>query len=73
MSRDWLHVRSEINLPGRVLTKTPHEIGVIVAHQQINYGMAIEADPYVLKCLKRAIFSAVRDTIVCSSLPQEKT
>lgn len=65
--RDWLHVEtlSEINRVGRVLTKTPHEIAVQVTHREIVYGRVIEEAHYghVARCIKKAIFSAVRDTI----------
>lgn len=49
---------------GRVLTKTPHAIAVIVAHTQIQYGSILERDPFVLKMLKTAIFKTLRDVIV---------
>lgn len=65
--RDWLHVesKSEVNRVGRVLDKTPHEIALMVTHHGIIYGKIIEEVHYgfVLKCIKRAIFQAVRDTI----------
>lgn len=47
------------------MEKTPHEIGLIVAHQVISYGSEIEKlqDGMVLKLLKKTIFEAVRDTL----------
>lgn len=66
--RDWLHVaaKPEVNRVGRVLTKTPHEIAMLVAHREISYGLAIEQadrEGYVLKRLKQVIFHVVKDTI----------
>lgn len=65
--RDILNVatKNEVNRVGRVLNKTPHEIALIVTHQGISYGKIVEEAHYgyVLKCIKRAIFCAVRDTI----------
>ncbi len=68
--RDWLRIQTEVNAPGRILTRTPWEIGVRVAHHGISYGMAIEADQYVLKMLKKAIFRAVQDIIIECSVGQ---
>lgn len=69
--RDWLHVetKSEVNRVGRVLDKTPHEIAVQIVHHEIQYGTIIEEMHYgfVGKCIKRAIFRAVRDTIAENS------
>lgn len=65
--RDWLRVGSvPAGQVGRILMKTPHEVAVIVAHREICYGKIIEDahDGYVLKCAKRAVFQAVKDTIV---------
>lgn len=66
--RDWLHVEtlSEPSRVGRVLDKTPHEIALRVTHHEISYGTIIETahQGYVLRCIKKAIFRAVRDTIV---------
>lgn len=69
--RDWLHIetKSEVNRIGRVLDKTPHEIALLVTHHEIVYGKIIEDAHYgyVLRCIKRAIFQAVRDTIAENS------
>jgi len=70
--RDILFVQSQppTAIVGRVLTKTPHEIGVLVAHREVSYGLTIETadkEGYVLKRLKQVIFQAVRDTITTYS------
>lgn len=51
--------------------KTPHEIGVEVAHKQIAYGMYLERmqGGYILQELKKTIFRAVRDTITSAMIP----
>jgi hypothetical protein len=73
MKRDWLNVASETedNTFGRILLCRPHEIGMAVAHESINYGLFLEqaCDGYVLKKLKQAIFQAVRDTVIERSVP----
>lgn len=70
-SRDWLMVQSDPQREGLVLTKTPWEIAVRVAHHEIRYGLLIEEAQfgYVQKCLKQTIFRAVRDTLLECSHP----
>lgn len=66
--RDWLLVRTKPEAEfGRVLLRTPHEIGVIVAHRSINYGAIIEHDDHLLRMLKQTVFRAVRDAITDST------
>jgi hypothetical protein len=65
--RDWLRVGSvPAGQVGRILMKTPHEVAVIVAHREIWYGKIIEDahGGHLLECAKRAIFQAVKETIV---------
>lgn len=72
MQRDWLDVgsKSEATLCGRILLRSPHEIGLVVAHERISYGTFIEKmqDGHILPMLKKAIFEAVRDVITESTL-----
>lgn len=72
--RDFLHVASPPPgaQRGRVLTTTPHHIGVMVAHEAIRYGTYIEeaGSGYVLDRLKATIFAAVRDAVAANSHPQ---
>jgi hypothetical protein len=66
MTRDWLLVATNsAGQSGRVLLKTPHEIGVIVTHEKLDYGTWIGGlqGGYVLGCLKRAIFQSVKETL----------
>lgn len=67
MQRRQHHVPSARN--GRVLTKTPWEIAVQVAHKEISYGHEIERlqNGHVLPLLKKAIFEAVRRALVENS------
>lgn len=70
--RDWLNVASEHegNDVGRILLCRPHEVAVAVAHEAISYGTFIEnmEAGYVLPMLKKAIFEAVRDTVIARSI-----
>lgn len=65
---DFLHVASPPDSAQRerVLTTTPHHIGVMVAHGAIRYGQIIKEahGGYVLQCLKEAIFRAVCDVLI---------
>lgn len=65
-SRDWLRVASNSSSePQRMLLTTPHAIAVMVAHQRIAYGDVIEQahHGHVLRCVKQAVFQAVRDVV----------
>ena len=69
--RDWLKISSGTPSaePGRVLQTTPHHIAVIVAHKYIRYGTIIEEahHGHVLRCIKHAVFRAVRDVLCDNS------
>lgn len=70
MERDVINVASDpASETGRTLTATPWSIAVQVTHQEIDYGMIIEEmqGGYIAKCLKQAVFRAVRDAIVENS------
>lgn len=74
MSRDWINVATvapePANLFGRILLRSPHEIGVVVAHEAITYGKFLDEfqDGYIAERLRHVIFTAVRDTITESTI-----
>lgn len=54
------------------MNKTPHYFAVELAHERIDYGEILAAQPIVLAKLKQTIFMAARDVITEATAESKK-